>query len=84
MAIDNTTEICFERKCTNRAVKHTFPDPKPLNHNKLDESVAYAVKQLNVLKYYMLDYVEIIKGCTEENKDVQEYLSRLKDRNELI
>jgi hypothetical protein len=65
-------------------VKHNISDPKPLNHNELDKSVLYAVKQLNVLKYYMLDYVEIIKGCTEENKDVQEYLAKLKDRNELI
>jgi hypothetical protein len=70
MAIDNTENICFERKCTNRAVKHTFPDPKPPNHNELDKSVVYAVKQLNVIKYYMLDYVEIIKGCQEENRDV--------------
>ena len=44
MAIDNTENICFERKCTNRAVKHTFPDPKPPNHNELDKSVVYAVK----------------------------------------
>ena len=65
-------------------MKHNISDPKPLNHNELDKSVLYAVKQLNVLKYYMLDYVEIIKGCTEENKDVQEYLAKLKDRNELI
>ena len=84
MAIDNTENICFNRECTNRAVKHNISDIKPANHNELDKSVVYAIKQLNVIKYYMLDYVEIIKGCVSENKDVQEYLSKLKDRNELI
>jgi len=70
MAIDNTEFICFNRECTNRAVKHNISDIKPSNHNELDKSVVFAVKQLNVIKYYMLDYVEIIKGCVSENKDV--------------
>ena len=32
----------------------------------------------------MLDYIEIIKGCVSENRKVEEYLNKMKDRNELI
>jgi hypothetical protein len=91
MAIDNTTNICFDRECTNRAVKHTISDTKPANHDNLEKSTSFAIKQLGVIKYYMSDYVEIIKGCKEEKKENNEvgkevtvYLNGLNDRNELI
>jgi hypothetical protein len=91
MAIDNTTEICFKNKSTNRAVKHTISDPQPANHDNLEKSTSFAIKQLGVIKYYMSDYVEIIKGCKEEKKEngdvgkeVSRYLNGLNDRNELI
>ena len=89
MAINNIEQTCFNRVSKLRIVKHNITvdkpgDEKPANYDDLTKSVVYANKQLKVLKYYMTDYVEIIKGCQSENKEVQEYLNKLKDRNELI
>ena len=84
MAIENTTNICYDRVCTNRAVKHTISDKKPDNHDDLVKSTNFAIKQLGVIKYYMSDYVEIIKGCKEEDKSVQDYLNKLTNSNDLI
>lgn len=46
----------------------------PANYDDQTKSVDYATKELKVIKYYMADYVEIIKGCVSENKPVVDYL----------
>jgi len=70
MAIENTNHICYKGYGTTKSVKHSIPDKPPANHDDLDKSVVHANKQLNMIKYYMLDYVGILKGCKAENKDV--------------
>ena len=85
MAIENIEQKCFKREGTKAAVKHNLPvEQRPANFDNLESSVSYANKQLNAIKYYMADYIEIIKNVQEEDKGVREYLNRLKDRSELI
>lgn len=85
MAIENIEQKCFKREGTKSAVKHNIPniDQKPQNFDNLEASVNFAINQLNVIKYYMADYIEIIKAV-EQDPSIKQYLNNLKDRSELI
>ena len=47
-------------------------------------SVDFAKEELGVIKYYMNDFHEIVKGCRAENKEIDDYLNKLLQKNELI
>ena len=85
MAIDNIEAKCFGRKGTKSTVRHLLPiETKPKNFDDLNESTRFAKLQLAAIKNYMSDYKEIHKNVQRDDKEVAEFLQKLKDNNELI
>lgn len=92
MAIENIQVKCEERaekyRKVSKLIRHnTNKDYKPENFNSPRRSVEYAKLQLQTIKKFLVDYIEITNSIKKDpfvGADIRKYLDDLKSSGDLI